>query len=79
MSGQSLIIHKEPLPNPPRKRGGCHRRVGFFYYGYLLGHDMTMRSHPPAFKNALVFTQNLTLQQSFGDNQLQHNRQLVAE
>ncbi len=38
------IIDEEPLPNPPRKRGGCHRRVGFFYYGYLLGHHIIYNS-----------------------------------
>ncbi len=47
MSGQSPIIDEEPLPNPDRLRGGCHRRVGFFYYGYLLGHDMTQKSPKP--------------------------------
>jgi hypothetical protein len=40
MSGQTAII-KEPLPNPPRLRGGCHRRVGFFMnYGCAPGHGM---------------------------------------
>jgi hypothetical protein len=41
MSGQTAII-KEPLPNPDRKRGGCHRRVGFFMnYAQATGHDIT--------------------------------------
>ena len=41
MSAQTAII-KEPLPNPDRKRGGCHRRVGFFMnYGCAPGHGIT--------------------------------------
>jgi hypothetical protein len=44
MSESSPIIHKEPLSNPPRKRGGCHRREGFFYYGYLAGHNITTQN-----------------------------------